>query len=343
MQLGVLAVQPHQQVVGVAALVAEHARLHVVERGHVDVAAVLEVDDVQVPVLVPAGVLQVDDVAVVLAPGEAAHAALAIVRDGGGVVAAERPHPHVQHAVDRRDVRQPAAVRRHGGREPLGVAEEHVTRDQIDHRAAIVSRRRRRPVPVHCPRMDPRPIGMFDSGVGGLTVLHECLVTLPARGLRLLRRLLARPLPIRAQAGGHDPPLRARDRHPPGRDGHEAGRRRLQRRDVGGAARAAARVRGAADRRDHARGSRRGAGDPQPPRRRDGDAGDRLQRPLPGGGERPGRRDRGDAGRLSRPRAADPERRHPRPRAARGCARPTPGRSSARAPTPSSSAARTTR
>ena len=28
--------------------------------------------------------------------------------------------------------------------------------------------------------MDPRPIGVFDSGVGGLTVLHECLVTLPA-------------------------------------------------------------------------------------------------------------------------------------------------------------------
>jgi glutamate racemase len=27
--------------------------------------------------------------------------------------------------------------------------------------------------------MDQRPIGMFDSGVGGLTVLHECLVSLP--------------------------------------------------------------------------------------------------------------------------------------------------------------------
>ena len=27
--------------------------------------------------------------------------------------------------------------------------------------------------------MDPRPIGVFDSGVGGLTGLHECLVTLP--------------------------------------------------------------------------------------------------------------------------------------------------------------------
>ncbi len=26
---------------------------------------------------------------------------------------------------------------------------------------------------------DQRPIGVFDSGVGGLTVLHECLVTMP--------------------------------------------------------------------------------------------------------------------------------------------------------------------
>jgi glutamate racemase len=28
-------------------------------------------------------------------------------------------------------------------------------------------------------RMDARPIGVFDSGTGGLTVLHECLVTMP--------------------------------------------------------------------------------------------------------------------------------------------------------------------
>src|SRR5690348_18174923 len=27
--------------------------------------------------------------------------------------------------------------------------------------------------------MDPRPVGVFDSGVGGLTVLHECLVRMP--------------------------------------------------------------------------------------------------------------------------------------------------------------------
>jgi glutamate racemase len=28
-------------------------------------------------------------------------------------------------------------------------------------------------------RVDARPVGVFDSGVGGLTVLHECLVTMP--------------------------------------------------------------------------------------------------------------------------------------------------------------------
>jgi glutamate racemase len=27
--------------------------------------------------------------------------------------------------------------------------------------------------------VDSRPIGVFDSGMGGLTVLHECLVTMP--------------------------------------------------------------------------------------------------------------------------------------------------------------------
>src|SRR3954463_5741649 len=42
-----------------------------------------------------------------------------------------------------------------------------------------------RPLPSEARRqgslhpMDPRPVGVFDSGVGGLTVLHECLVTLP--------------------------------------------------------------------------------------------------------------------------------------------------------------------
>src|ERR671931_281307 len=33
--------------------------------------------------------------------------------------------------------------------------------------------------PYNRPVVDPRPIGVFDSGMGGLTVLHECLVTMP--------------------------------------------------------------------------------------------------------------------------------------------------------------------
>jgi glutamate racemase len=32
-------------------------------------------------------------------------------------------------------------------------------------------------------RVDSRPVGVFDSGVGGLTVLHECLVTMPHEDL----------------------------------------------------------------------------------------------------------------------------------------------------------------
>src|SRR2546430_5026988 len=49
--------------------------------------------------------------------------------------------------------------------------------------AARAARRRRtsRSVPPIRPRIadvDPRPVGVFDSGVGGLTVLHECLVTM---------------------------------------------------------------------------------------------------------------------------------------------------------------------
>jgi glutamate racemase len=48
--------------------------------------------------------------------------------------------------------------------------------------------------------MDPRPIGVFDSGMGGLTVLHECLVTLPHEDFLYLgdgARLPYGPRPLR--------------------------------------------------------------------------------------------------------------------------------------------------
>jgi glutamate racemase len=45
--------------------------------------------------------------------------------------------------------------------------------DEAAHQGYSVSRRYDRA------NMDSRPVGVFDSGVGGLTVLHECLVTMP--------------------------------------------------------------------------------------------------------------------------------------------------------------------
>jgi glutamate racemase len=48
--------------------------------------------------------------------------------------------------------------------------------------------------------MDMRPIGVFDSGVGGLTVLHECLVTMPHEDFVYLgdhARLPYGPRPLR--------------------------------------------------------------------------------------------------------------------------------------------------
>lgn len=48
--------------------------------------------------------------------------------------------------------------------------------------------------------MDPRPVGVFDSGMGGLTVLHECLVTMPNEDFIYLgdgARLPYGPRPLR--------------------------------------------------------------------------------------------------------------------------------------------------
>ena len=164
----------------------------------------------------------------------------------------------------------------------------------------------------------PGPIGVFDSGVGGLTVLHECLVSLPHEdfvyfGDSSPDRFPYGPKPaatIRRFAHEIATHLAAPRR--------QADRRRLQLGDRRRPARPAARVRGAADRRDHARGARRGAGHAQPPGRRDGDPGDRRQRPLPGCGAGARRRHRGHPGRLSRAGAADPGRRRARPRVAGG-------------------------
>jgi glutamate racemase len=63
--------------------------------------------------------------------------------------------------------------------------------------------------------MDPRPIGVFDSGVGGLTVLHECLVSLPNEDFLYFGDSDPARFPRHQDAGG-DQAVRARDRQPPG-------------------------------------------------------------------------------------------------------------------------------
>ena len=54
--------------------------------------------------------------------------------------------------------------------------------------------------------MDARPVGVFDSGVGGLTVLHECLVTLPHEDFVYPATT---PAPIRPAAAARGARLRA--------------------------------------------------------------------------------------------------------------------------------------
>ena len=167
--------------------------------------------------------------------------------------------------------------------------------------------------------MDSRAIGVFDSGMGGLTVLHECLVTLPQEDFVYLgdgARFPYGPRPLdelRRYA--------ARDRRLPRGRGREADRGRVQLGHLGGAARAADRARRARDRRAHARGARGRAGDAQPPGRPPRHAGDGRERALRGARPHARRRCRPDPGRVPAARAADRERRPVRARDDRGRAR----------------------
>jgi len=59
-----------------------------------------------------------------------------------------------------------------GGGRSQRKGHEEGKRKKAAHQVHSVSR-------LYDRRVDPRPVGVFDSGVGGLTVLHECLVTMP--------------------------------------------------------------------------------------------------------------------------------------------------------------------
>ena len=108
--------------------------------------------------------------------------------------------------------------------------------------------------------LDERPIGVFDSGLGGLTVLRALVDLLPARIHAVLRRY--RAVPVRTEARGRCAQVHVGDRGPAGRSWRQAARRRVQQRDRGRARRAAGPVRDAGHRRRGTGGAGRGLGDP---------------------------------------------------------------------------------
>lgn len=57
--------------------------------------------------------------------------------------------------------------------------------------------------------MDNRPIGVFDSGLGGLTAMRELIRTLPNENILLLRRYRPRALRL-ARARNHPQIRKAR-------------------------------------------------------------------------------------------------------------------------------------
>ncbi len=115
---------------------------HPGERGEIDGrgARGIEVDAVDVPVLVAAAVLQVQQPPRIVGPVIDVHAACRVGGDTAGVVrqiacCTDALHPDVQAVVaPRRQVGDAVAVRRYRREEPLGWAEEVLHRDQFGHR-----------------------------------------------------------------------------------------------------------------------------------------------------------------------------------------------------------------
>ncbi len=130
-QLGVVGVHRDEHRRRVPAVVADDLRLHLVLRREQPGLAAGEVERVEPPVLVTSRVLQVDQVAVVMAEQVVADAAVPVVGDRHRRLAAVgRPHPDVQDAVLGGDEAEPGAVGGQRRRHPVGVAEQHRAGDQ---------------------------------------------------------------------------------------------------------------------------------------------------------------------------------------------------------------------
>jgi len=136
-ELGVVLVDAHQDVVGEVLVDVVQPGLDIVERGEVAGLAGGQVDVVQPPVLVAAGVLLVDDVLVVVGPEVRADAPVAVRGDGNPHPAGDGAHPHVEDAGVGGDPRQAGPVGGDAGTDPLGVAEQHLAGDDRNGRMRV--------------------------------------------------------------------------------------------------------------------------------------------------------------------------------------------------------------
>ena len=153
------------------------------------------------------------------------------------------------------------------------------------------------------------PIAVFDSGVGGLTVLHECLVSLPeedylylgddarfpygAKSDEELRACVERNTAYLLDRGAKLIVIACNSAASAGLETARAS---------GGG------TRGGGGRGDRARGGDRGGDHRHRARRCARDAGDGRRRRLPAGARHPAPRAHGDPGRRPRPRGDHPAR-----------------------------------
>ncbi len=111
MQLRVVLVDANQYVVRKALAVRDESALDAIHRCEVPLGARLEVDVVQPKVLAAVLVADVQEVAVVVGPQVALDPTLRVVGDRLLVVRSDVSDEHVEHAVQRRDVGKPRAIR----------------------------------------------------------------------------------------------------------------------------------------------------------------------------------------------------------------------------------------
>ncbi len=129
--LRITLVEPDQDFVGETVADFLDLRANSGQRRKVRGLAANEIDPVDVPVLIAFLVLQIDDLPIVVGPEIGAYPSFRVVSDGaGGLGFLTRPHPHVQHPINRRQVGQLLGVGADTGGGAVGIAEQRLPRNQ---------------------------------------------------------------------------------------------------------------------------------------------------------------------------------------------------------------------